>query len=587
MAFGRLVNRAATLGGVVATLGGMVAIVSVLVLARIEFHQAGMPAAAASYRSEYQDEAEYNTWAGAEVDTEVYLPFVNSDPAWRWRTTAVVQNTGTGTATVALLYYDTGGTLANVLADTLPSMGSRAYPTTGVFSGSLVITATQPVAAIANQSPLDPDWTGDGLMSYRGVGGSGSADEIVLLPIYRAYQGWNSVLAVQNMANTSVAITLTFYNLTGTVVYVQGDNLPPRSAHWYDGAAMPDLGTDFYGRVHVRSTTHTPVVGAVQAVNSLTGKAVAHNNRPLKQVVGVWRLYLPRLGRNMLLMAHSPASYNSQVFTSGIVLHNPWGDVTNVVIEFYGQDGVLRWNYFTSLNPQAIVSLADQLWGVPSGFLGSGVVSSDRSIGVLANTAFTGYSGVVRSGTDTTAYVPFVRKSADGMVTQISVQNVATTTAKVFVTYYDEGGDLSGVEIATVPPYAARYFGQEWSSLPTPFRGSAVVTATQPIAVVGFIGHERPATPVLLSPPDNTLTRTAVITFAWSDVDAAGYNLKLDGSVFTSTDTYLATVLTDGTYTWTVRAFDAVGNCSLYATPWTLTVDTRFKVYLPIVIRGD
>jgi len=78
-----------------------------------------------------------------------------------------------------------------------------------------------------------------------------------------------------------------------------------------------------------------------------------------------------------------------------------------------------------------------------------------------------------------------------------------------------------------------------------------------------------------------------VITFAWSDVDAAGYNLKLDGSVFTSTDTYLATVLTDGTYTWTVRAFDAVGNCSLYATPWTLTVDTRFKVYLPIVIRGD
>jgi hypothetical protein len=64
-----------------AIVAGLIAITAPLLLAWMGFHLIRISMVDASLWPGYHDEAEYNAWAGSEPDTEVYLPFVNSDPA--------------------------------------------------------------------------------------------------------------------------------------------------------------------------------------------------------------------------------------------------------------------------------------------------------------------------------------------------------------------------------------------------------------------------------------------------------------------------------------------------------------------------
>jgi hypothetical protein len=74
--------------------------------------------------------------------------------------------------------------------------------------------------------------------------------------------------------------------------------------------------------------------------------------------------------------------------------------------------------------------------------------------------------------------------------------------------------------------------------------------------------RQPPGTPVLLFPPDETVTSTQAITLTWeagAGEPPDGYNLMLDGEVFTTTDTISPTVLSLGVHTWTVRAYNSAG----------------------------
>jgi hypothetical protein len=89
--------------------------------------------------------------------------------------------------------------------------------------------------------------------------------------------------------------------------------------------------------------------------------------------------------------------------------------------------------------------------------------------------------------------------------------------------------------------------------------------------------------PALLSPANGTFTSTNVLTLRWqAGPGAVGYRLDFAGTVqdVGSVTQYTTPPLADGLYTWTVAAYDAVGNVSAYASPWSCTVDT----VSPIVI---
>lgn len=485
---------------------GLMPMIAVALVAGTILFCTAIPGAEAASRSGYQGEAEYNAWSEWQPATEVYVPFVTSNPAWGWQTTAIVQNTEPDTATITLRYYDTAGVETGALSDELPPMGSRAYPTTDVLSGSLRITATQSIVVVANDAPLDPDWAHDGLMSYRGASNSTAGTEIHLLPVYRAYQGWNSILAVQNIRDTATPITMTVYDLTGTVVFSQTDELPPHSAHLYNAATMPDLADGSIAHVRVEGANR--VAGVVKNINSQTGEAVAHNNRRLEpeRVRSMPpRIYLP------LVLKHS---------LSTLVVYSLAANTSDVTATLYDGQGTVVHTGTLSLaaNAATFLRLDSTEWSppVPDGFEGSAVVEFTEPVGALVDTSwspapdtFSGYSGVWLDVSDT-FYLPCVRKIADGLLTRITVQNAAfeASDAHVTVIYYNQAGQQVGTEQAVIKPRAAHVFDQALSDLAVPFRGSAVVTSDVGVAVVGFVGHRPTEEGEVSAESGGTLTYT-------------------------------------------------------------------------------
>ncbi len=100
-------------------------------------------------------------------------------------------------------------------------------------------------------------------------------------------------------------------------------------------------------------------------------------------------------------------------------------------------------------------------------------------------------------------------------------------------------------------------------------------------------GLTAPGMLVLLSPPSGTVTTTQTITFAWQSGAGElpdGYNLKLDNTTITTTNTISPAILSVGVHTWTVRAFNAAGYSAWASPAWTVEVK-QYRTYLPIVAR--
>ncbi|MCB9098044.1 MAG: DUF4962 domain-containing protein [Anaerolineales bacterium] len=110
----------------------------------------------------------------------------------------------------------------------------------------------------------------------------------------------------------------------------------------------------------------------------------------------------------------------------------------------------------------------------------------------------------------------------------------------------------------------------------------------------------------LIEPAGGVVINTPRPTFDWhdavDDVGVAGYTLRITGSTqpiilaagATDIDTvqsfYTPTFdLVDGTYTWTVQAYDAAGNRTSFVTAEAFTIATAFnddqKVYLPLLTK--
>jgi hypothetical protein len=63
---------------------------------------------------------------------------------------------------------------------------------------------------------------------------------------------------------------------------------------------------------------------------------------------------------------------------------------------------------------------------------------------------------------------------------------------------------------------------------------------------------------------------------------ADGYNVDVDGTIITTTQSFSVVVLPVGSHTWTVRAYN-VADYSAWAVPWSITVNPD-HVYLPLIL---
>jgi hypothetical protein len=127
-----------------------------------------------------------------------------------------------------------------------------------------------------------------------------------------------------------------------------------------------------------------------------------------------------------------------------------------------------------------------------------------------------------------------------------------------------------------VHTWSVRAFdGAEYSEWASPAWTVEVTETVQP-----------PGMPVLLSPPDGTVTSTQSITFTWRAGEGPApqaYNLDVDGTVITTTETSETTILSSGLHSWTARAYSAAG-ASEWAAPRTLRV-FGYRIYAPLVQR--
>jgi pimeloyl-ACP methyl ester carboxylesterase len=183
--------------------------------------------------------------------------------------------------------------------------------------------------------------------------------------------------------------------------------------------------------------------------------------------------------------------------------------------------------------------------------------------------------------------VPILLQPFDGSVT--AEQNVTfawTPSAggapdgyelKVDGTVYDTTGttwstDLTlGVHTWTVRAYK----GGDYSDWASPAWSVEVAETLPP-----------PGVPVLSAPPDGEVSLSRAITFVWEPSPGGlveAYNIRVDGEVMTTTHTAWPTALSNGLYTWTVRAQNASGT-SAWAPEWTLEV-LSYPVYMPLVSK--
>lgn len=96
--------------------------------------------------------------------------------------------------------------------------------------------------------------------------------------------------------------------------------------------------------------------------------------------------------------------------------------------------------------------------------------------------------------------------------------------------------------------------------------------------VTHTIDAEAPLAPSLFSPADGTVVSDTQLALVWQpspSPDLAGYKLSWTGVPLDVGDVtqYTVTLSTDGVYTWTVAAYDRLGNVSPYTDVWSLEAD--------------
>ncbi|HNT77948.1 MAG TPA: PKD domain-containing protein [Anaerolineae bacterium] len=128
--------------------------------------------------------------------------------------------------------------------------------------------------------------------------------------------------------------------------------------------------------------------------------------------------------------------------------------------------------------------------------------------------------------------------------------------------------DLTLPHAAVDSPQVCRYTGSwdcaaDGSNTTTVWRNGVMAFSDWTVGSVPPV-----AVPVLDTPADNAVINTPAVTLTWNtSANATGYNVDFNGAVTDvgNVTQSLHASLTPGVYTWTVAAYDAFGNTSVYA----------------------
>ena len=173
-------------------------------------------------------------------------------------------------------------------------------------------------------------------------------------------------------------------------------------------------------------------------------------------------------------------------------------DPANITVTFYWAEGTPRagevaHQFVDQILPGQSKSYylptAPKIAGLPEGFLGSAVVTSDQEVAANLNTQLPVGTGATpadpnRVGTigslytaSPTLYFTQLMKNFAGWNSYVAIQNMSSEPAVVTITIYNPDGSQMDAQSEQVSPFSTVLFRQvERAELPNGFIGSAVVT---------------------------------------------------------------------------------------------------------------
>jgi hypothetical protein len=194
-------------------------------------------------------------------------------------------------------------------------------------------------------------------------------------------------------------------------------------------------------------------------------------------------------------------------WVSGVTVANLESTTATVHIDFYKSDGTVA----LSFDGGTIAGNAAKTWylpsavsGLPSPFIGSAVVSSDKQIAAIVNTQLPSGTNPQRVGTSTgvstaqaapNMYATQLMKSAGGWNSYCAVQNTGSSSASVTGYYYNSSGTMVSSRTVAIPGYSSYIFDQQTEAGLTAgqqYSGKFVSDASHPLAVVSTFSMPAP-----------------------------------------------------------------------------------------------
>jgi len=200
---------------------------------------------------------------------------------------------------------------------------------------------------------------------------------------------------------------------------------------------------------------------------------------------------------------------------SGEMIQNVGSDLANVVATAYGTGGTtysasaaLAANEAYNFEPSAFS-------GMPDGFIGAAIVSSDQPIkaivnvtnrkagdyGITGGEAAAQYQGIDGAAIATTLYFPMVKNDRYGKTTSFYIQNAGSGAATASCTFRMDNGASYSYTTPSINPSEMVVVTPSDAGVPTTQTdraniGSLVVTSAQPLAgvVMEYVTNESPAT---------------------------------------------------------------------------------------------
>ena len=184
------------------------------------------------------------------------------------------------------------------------------------------------------------------------------------------------------------------------------------------------------------------------------------------------------------------AQVKGETFRTGFQVVNLSDAEANITISFYAEGSgtaAATFNDTIAANGQeTYADLSTDIAGIPDGFSGAAVISSDQEVAAITNVVGNDnvFNGAAVSGISTgaeTVSLPLLFKadaSNGNFDTFVNVQNTGTEAANVTINY-----SSGSSESATIQPGSAARFDQATNAdIPVGFAGSASVTSDQPVA---------------------------------------------------------------------------------------------------------